>query len=177
MALQRWHISGWCVVAKPVQKEETWTVAAKPKTTAKGKTAAWMKAEQWNKWKRTERLLLKENPARWRWVDLVMSPIDEAGRSLWRFLGAPILGTPQIPITRVWEWWHLMGTRNEDAQSRSRKTMTISTYLNKWSIDSWAFCSPGVWLRTHGSYWHQIPCEAWEVEAVFFKMFFWQGPG
>jgi len=27
------------VVAKPVEKEETWTVAAEPKTTAKGKTA------------------------------------------------------------------------------------------------------------------------------------------
>jgi len=28
------------VVAKPIEEEETWTVATEPKTTAKGKTAA-----------------------------------------------------------------------------------------------------------------------------------------
>ena len=26
----------------------------------------------------------EKNPARWRWVDLVMSPTDQAGRPLWR---------------------------------------------------------------------------------------------
>ena len=61
IALRRWHISGWCVVAKPVEKEKTWTVVAEPKTTVKGKTAAWKQTSETNEaeqknyisWKKT----------------------------------------------------------------------------------------------------------------------------
>ena len=39
---------GWCVVAQPVEKEEIWTVAAEPKTTAKWKSAAWKQNSETN---------------------------------------------------------------------------------------------------------------------------------
>ena len=34
--------------------------------------------------KQNRKTILKKKPARWRWVDLVMSPTDQAGRPLWR---------------------------------------------------------------------------------------------
>ena len=67
MALQRWHISGWCVVAKPVEKEETWTVAAEPKTTAKGKTAEWKQTVKQMKENRKTAIKRKPGPMKMGW--------------------------------------------------------------------------------------------------------------